>query len=54
MKLEKRIVMVTGGARGLGKAYAEAVLERGAMVSGFRQIDILLYVETSTAISSYR
>ena len=32
MKLTGKVVMVTGAAKGLGKAYAEAALARGAKV----------------------
>ena len=33
MSLCGRVAVITGGARGLGKAYAEALLERQAKVS---------------------
>ena len=33
MKLDGKVVLITGAARGLGRGYAEGVLDRGAKVS---------------------
>ena len=45
MKLEGKTVLITGAARGLGKAFAKAILEKGARVGG--NVSFKIYLQLS-------
>lgn len=44
MSLEGKVALVTGGAQGIGRAVAEALLEKEAKVVLFLAVDIFHFI----------